>query len=291
MELLSKTLTVPTYRDSAVVIPLGDIQYTGKDGSTVIKLLKETIEKGQKLGAWYVGMGDYIDPMSPSNRSRYRAANLYDTAKKFVDDAARNLTLELYEEILKPTKGRWLGLLQGHHFHQYESGMTTDMHLAELLEAPFLGTCGYMRLVVAEKRDKGASVSYSVWCHHGEGGGSSSGSPLLKLERMANNWDADLFMIGHMSKLVSAPIERVYPIWHGTGAPRLQHRKILLACTGSFSRGYIPGNKQGRVPQGDYVEQRMLTPTHLGSVTIRLGMRRLRDGGVNTIEKQLTVEL
>lgn len=290
MELItSEILTRKPQAGSLSVFPIGDVQYTGADGSTVLSLLHTQIQRGLECDGYFIGMGDYIDFASPSNRSRLKSANLYDTATAFIDDAVHHLNHELFEKVLKPTKGRWLGLLQGHHFHKYETGKTSDMELCEWLEAPFLGTCAYRRIMLTDKNNH--RIPWTIWCHHGQGGGITAGAPLLKLERMANYWDADVFLIGHQSKLVSAPIERIYPVWDGHGLPRLQHRKILLACTGSFSRGYIPHQHQGGVPQGDYVEQKMLTPVALGGIKVTFSWQVRRHNGERHLTKDITVEL
>jgi hypothetical protein len=67
-------------------------------------------------GAYFIGMGDYIDFMSPSNRARFQNAGLYDTTVKSVDDKARSLVEDLWLKALKPSKGRWLGLLEGNQY-------------------------------------------------------------------------------------------------------------------------------------------------------------------------------
>ena len=106
-------------------MPVGDIQWTGLKGETVVSMLRRHIEWGVEHGAYFLGMGDMIDFASPSNRQALRAAALYDNAQQVIDDAARNLVHELYETVLKPSKGRWLGLLEGHHFTQFRDGTTS----------------------------------------------------------------------------------------------------------------------------------------------------------------------
>src|SRR3972149_1570283 len=89
-----------------VGIPIGDIQWTGKKANIALEHLKRTIERGMEMKAFFVGMGDYLDAFSPSNRQRLRAAALYDTSEEVIDDKATDLVHQLYEEVLKPTKGR-----------------------------------------------------------------------------------------------------------------------------------------------------------------------------------------
>lgn len=228
-------------------------------------------------------MGDYVDFASPSNRQRIAGAALYDTAIEVIELAADNLTKELYKRALEPSRDRWLGMLEGHHFYQFAAGMTTDMMLCDMLRTQHLGSCAYVRLVFRDKssRIKSGKLTRSgnitFWVHHGAGSAQRAGGPLNRLDQLPIYWDADIYLMGHQSKKVAAPLQRVIPVWAGLGDPHLQHRTIFLACTGSFSRAYIPGNRHGRVPRGDYVEQKMLTPAALGGIKIKIVPQWVRE--------------
>src|SRR5438034_3912232 len=117
-------------KDEILLMPIGDIQYAGDDKQIALGMLKRHIAWGVEHNAYFLGMGDYTDAFRPSNRQRLRAAALYDTANAVIDQRAQALVDELYEKALKPSRGRWLGLLEGHHYHQFAAGMTTDMLLA-----------------------------------------------------------------------------------------------------------------------------------------------------------------
>src|SRR5882672_622847 len=125
MELLN--FRVPVKRQQSeqrplVICPIGDLQFTGQKGSLAGDLLKRHLDRCLELGGFFLGMGDYIDAFSPSNRQRLRAAALYDTAEDVIDDKVMELVDELFDKYLKPTKGRWLGLLHGHHFATLKTG-------------------------------------------------------------------------------------------------------------------------------------------------------------------------
>jgi hypothetical protein len=218
-------------------------------------------------------MGDYVDFASPSNRQRLASAALYDTANDVIELSAANLVKELYERALKKSTGRWLGLLEGHHYYQYSTGITTDMELCSLLKTQHLGNCAYVRLLFRShhtESSEGRFGSLTLWVHHGAGSGQRAGSPLNRLDQLPIYWDADVYLMGHQSKKAAAPIQRVEPVWAGRGEPRLKHRNIVIAATGSFSRAYMVGNRHGRVPRGDYVEQKMLNPAALGGIKIKI---------------------
>lgn len=296
MELVSYTIPCKTdHGEPLLLMPVGDIQWSGERGDTTLELLKRHIAWGVEHKAWFLGMGDTIDFMSPSNRQRLSSAALYDSAMDVIDDKAMELTEEIYHKALKPSKGRWLGMLEGHHFCQLKSGMTTDMRLCQMLDTKFLGTSAMIRLVFSRVRksavkDRGNVV---IWAHHGIGGGQRAGSPLNKLDLLPAAFDADIFLMGHSSKKVAAPLDRVQAVWSGRGKPHLIHRTIIIANTGCFMKGYQEGRRDGVVPRGNYVEQRMLHPLALGGVLVRIAPRwgRHKSSDNRTWMPDLSVEL
>jgi hypothetical protein len=76
-----------------------------------------------------------------------------------------------------------------------------------------------------------------------------------------------------MTKKVAAPMSRLELRWTKTGGQLVEKQKII-ACTGGFMRGYIPGSRDGGTPRGNYVEQKMLNPTALGTILIKIKPKR-----------------
>jgi len=280
-----------------VVIPLGDIQWTGKKGNIALEHLKRTVARGVEMNAWWVGMGDYTDFASPSNRQRLRAAALYDTAEEVIDDKAIDLVHQLYEEVLKPTKGRWLGMLAGHHFAELRHGDTTDMRLCQMLDAPFLGDSAFIRLVfyIPGPRKYGQRLPVTFWAHHGHGGGQKAYAPLMKLEnQVLPYWEgADVFLMGHTTKMATEPINRVSPCWNPgrRGEPELSHRKVMLVGTGGFSKAYVERAMQGQIPRGGYAEKQMMSPAVIGAPLIRIVPRISAVGGQQVWRPEISVEI
>jgi hypothetical protein len=272
MELVSHVIPARVGRE-ILIMPISDIQWSGRDNEVAMGMLKRHIAWGVERGAWFLGLGDYIDFMSPSNRQRFISSALYDTAVKSIDDKARSLVEDLYMQALKPSRGRWLGLLEGHHFHQYREGTTTDQDLAKRLDAPFLGSSAFVRLVLQMTKTRRGSVT--IWCHHGVGGGATAAAPLNKLERLLASWEADIYLMAHHHKKVAGPIDRIEALWgEGNGAKAgLVHRTKIIACTGGFLKGYAQGDMDGKVPRGGYVEQKMLNPVALGGVLVKIRPR------------------
>lgn len=276
MELVSHVMPAGKGKE-ILLMPVGDIQWSGRDPEVAMGMLQRHIEWGVAHNAYFLGMGDYIDFMSPSNRQRLSNAALYDTAIKTIDEKAASLVEDLYLKALAPSKGRWLGLLEGHHYQQYRDGTTSDQALAKMLDAPFLGSCAFVRLVLQFTKTRVGTVT--IWAHHGVGGGGSAGAPLNKLERLLGSWEADIYLMGHHHKKVAGPIDRIEATW-GQGKhakATLVHRTKIIACTGSFLKGYAVGEADGKVPRGGYVEQKMLNPVALGGVLVKIRPRYVND--------------
>lgn len=269
MELLK----VNTRHQRVVVAPVGDLQYSGKSGPTAQDHIKRHIEHCLKYDAWFIGLGDYIDFLSPSNRKRLAAAALYDTASEVIHEKAHELVDELYDTLLKPTTGRWLGLLEGHHLYE-GNGETSDQWLAEKLKAPFLGTSAYVKL----------EPSGVVLCaHHGLGGGVLPAAPINKLYHWsAGLHGADIYLTGHCTKLSVARLSRPTPNWD-KDLPDLRHDDVFLVSTGGFSKSSMVRHKAGRIPRGDYAEQAMMTPSPLAAPLIFIDGK----GGDNRIRVQV----
>jgi hypothetical protein len=258
MELIS--FSVPKSLKTLTIAPLGDLQWSGHKGPTAKDSLKRHIDECLKAGAFFVGLGDYIDFLSPSNRRRLINADLYDAAQEVIAEKAAELTLEVFEEFLKDTKGRWLGMVEGHHFYQAE-GTTSDESLAGMLGTTFLGTSAFIKI---------PSFDVTLYVHHGTGGGVLPGSGLNRMYHTAAGLQgADIYLMGHNTKLTTARLSRPYPRWD-TKPPRLEHRDIWIVNTGGFCRSSIVGHRHGSIPRGDYGEQAMYSPSPLTAPIIRI---------------------
>ena len=268
MEYVEKHITWKVMPNETVTLmPIGDAQ-VGAEASDIGRL-KSHMEWGfHTKHAMFLGMGDYVDMASPSNRRILKAAGLYDTVTEALQ-AKANEDIRAFHSVTGYTKGAWLGLLQGHHYMDMADGTTSDTHIAEALHAPFLGDCALVRIVFDKHKDAdGLPVKADIWCHHGRGSGTAVASPINSLEKIARGFDADIYLMGHQHKKIAAPIDELY---YSRGGRLLHHTKIL-ACTGSFLRGYLANSESEGRAGGTYVEKGMMTPVSLGGIVIELGI-------------------
>jgi len=250
--------------EDTYIYPVGDVQLgaPGFHKSTFQRYIAEGMERN----AWFIGMGDYVDVASPSNRKRWHDAEPYDNFRMMVEDAAQRHEEEFFE-LVKGTESRWLGLHEGHHFFDFEDGTTTDIRLAKRLKAPFIGTVAYT--ILSFKRSTNASRRFVIWSTHGYGGGGKMAASINKLENLLVGQEGvDLFLIGHYHRQVMAKAARIRP----TGKPpyHITHRNVMLVTTGGFLRGYLEGSRQYGRAQGDYVEKALMNPVALGGSPVKI---------------------
>lgn len=260
------------------IMPIGDIQHTGPQGPADMDKLQRHVTWGLEQGAVFVGMGDYIDFASPSNRARLKAAGMYDTAEQVIDDAATALE-EGVERILEPTQGRWLGLVEGHHYYPHLDGTTSGQRLARFLGTTYLGDAGFLRLTF--RYDTGQGVNLKVFVHHGHSGATTPGGVLTRLQRFAAHISAQLILTGHVHQVIAYPFDELDIT--GRGDPYLFHNTRMLVATGSFMKGWMAGSNIGGRPAGGYVEQKMMPPVSLGAPVIVATPKRVRPNRNSTI--------
>ena len=268
MEYVEKHITYKVMpNESVTLMPIGDAQ-VGVEAAD-LKRLKSHVEWGfHKKHALFLGMGDYVDMASPSNRRTLKAAGLYDTVTEALQVKAQE-DIKTFLQHTMYTKGAWLGLLQGHHYMDMADGTTSDMKIAEALRAPFLGDAAIVRIIFDKHKDvDGLPLKADIWCHHGRGGGVGAAAPISLLEKTARGFDADIYLMGHQHKKVATPIDEMF--WSRDG--RMLHRTKLLACTGSFLKGYLANSMSEGRAGGTYVEKGMMTPVSLGGIVIELGV-------------------
>ena len=109
------------------VVPVGDVQLGA--GGVDLDTLRRDIERGLEHDAWFIGMGDYVDVASPSGRRKILAAGFYDSVVSALEGKAEE-HIDEFLKVVEGTEGRWLGLLQGHHYYEFGDGTTSDTRSA-----------------------------------------------------------------------------------------------------------------------------------------------------------------
>jgi len=256
-------IDVTSNNNTVNLIPFGDVHY----GSELFAkdVWEEFLSKHRKRmnNTYFLGMGDYIDFASSSERRNFRNSELHDSTEELLDSVAYNMIHEFYTQI-KFMKKHTIGLIGGNHFWQFNSNnMSSDERLSQLMETKYLGSTSAIRLFLTY--GDGMTLSVDIFASHGKGSGKLPGSAYNSVEDMSRYCVADIFLMGHdHSRGVIPGRTRLEPRFcEETQTMDIIERTPYLCRTGSFLKGYETG-KRSYVVDGHY------PPSSLGSIKLRL---------------------
>jgi hypothetical protein len=259
MQLVDKQIR----RGAFTIAPLGDIQYGSQGCST--SLLKKDVARIAKDGQFVIGMGDYTDPMSPSNRHALKVAaqSLYESTLDLIDDAVTNQVSQLATLLQPIPKKNWLGLLGFDHGWELQDGQPSDALLAKKVGAEYLG---HSTIVSVHQGDHIRPLK--IFATHGKGGSVSSTGKTLHLERLLSAFDVDVVIMGHSHLKYGVPVQRISTRIRKNGEARLYAEQKVVGITGSYLKGYEANTTRGGWAAGSYVEKSAMRPVPLGGIQI-----------------------
>lgn len=234
------------------IIPFGDIHRESRLHCS--RYWNEFLDyaKDQK-DALFLGMGDYCDGMSTSERISFLRGDFHETTKHTMEDTYKGITQTLANE-LSFMRGRCIGLLGGNHYYGFDELNTTDHVLASRLGTKFLGVCSLIRLSICLHNQtgsqRGTRLKLDIFAHHGKGGGTLAGSTFNSLEKMLSVADADIYLMGHDHKKGCVPAPPKLRLENTRGKLRVMHREPWLGRTGSFLKAYEDGEVSYNVDAG-----------------------------------------
>src|SRR5574343_189073 len=194
------------YNEPIYLFPFGDVHRSAPN-CDVERWLEFLDWAKHKKRAYFLGMGDLDDFASGSERLILGDKRLHDSTLTTLDGLYETHTIRFYNEI-KFMGDKLIGLIEGNHYGEFQSGITTTQYLAQKMKAKYLGVSAFIRLIFKCK-SRSSSSAIDIWAHHSK---SCSYVPKMELKQSG--------------KIV-----------------RLHQKKKLIGRTGSFLKGYIPGKK------------------------------------------------
>ena len=229
-------------------------------------------------------MGDMMD-QDRTHRRKHRKAYQDDvTSKLSHDDRHNRRDVEELAEILKPISPKVYGVLQGNHYYEYSTGITSDQYLCELLDIPYCGPIGVFRVTF---NLGGSTKNLVIWSHHSGGsmGGRTLGGSVNSILRHENSWDADIYLLGHDHRRF--PFRESVMALTDKGDPQVVERTRVFARVEAFLKTYqhegCISTKQPHFPA--YGETAAYRPADLGWVEIGISMKQGSTEGKRTLRR------
>lgn len=261
---------VLTENQQWIFMPLGDV-HAWSEAWPQEKFIRH-LEWGMERGAYFLGMGEFIDFTSDSQRRLTQP--LRESQHRILDDMIKE-KLYQFTQMIAFTKGRWIGVIEGDHYWQYLDGRTSDQDVAQTVGCPFLGTSAHIRI----RSGLHETADTLIYIHHGIGSSRTSGGHLHRVEDMLKWIEADIYLMGHTHAKVANPVDRQYITPRGTH----YHRTKMIARTGGFLRGYksqepLSLDEPAFLSRGGFVEKMAYVPTAMGGLCIGVGHEPVDEG-------------
>jgi hypothetical protein len=150
--------------------------------------------------------------------------------------------------------------LRGNHEDSIHQHHSTDVHrrICKRLAIKDLGYSAFIRLTL-KKSTGGVKRNCVVYAHHGHGAGRRTGGSVNRLEDSIMKYDFDIGLSGHDHQKFGKRFVKLHISPHGK--PKIKHKPIIIARTGTFLKTAIEGDTT-------YSEKAGYPPTDIGVVKI-----------------------
>ena len=247
------------YGETIKLVPFGDVHRFAPLHAE--KIWYKFLERYKHdKSAYFIGIGDYMDELSTSERKQYINSDYHDSTtqnlSKFYAQRAMNFAKEI-----SFMKGRIIGMCEGNHYFVLSSGETTTNLMCHELDTKCLGVKCFIELIL--RHDEHHSNRIVLCCHHGEAGGRTNTTSVGKLQNMAYTHDADIILQGHDHRKNHIEVETIGITHTQHGKPHVIQKTKYCARTGGFLKGYIDMHQS-------YVADANMPPNSLGNVEFHL---------------------
>jgi hypothetical protein len=249
--------------------PFGDVHYNAPDCDKprfhrFVEWCVGEKKKGNQVRL--IGMGDYNDPLSTSERESVIGSKggkgLHDTTKILLDKLGKDLSDD-FAKVMMPVQEDVMGIVEGHHYMEfltdeyYTRGWTNTEYLCEMMGWPFLGDVGLGRIELPH------GLYLDLLAYHGKGNGGLS----TRMKAAKFFPGAHIVLMGHDHQKVIGTDQGI--VIDADSPDGLASVKRYYVGTGSFLKGYHAGRKRG-----SYVEKALMPPNELGVAMIEIEIEK-----------------
>ena len=216
--------------------------------------------KNNKRAIW-IGMGDYADSITTKDK-RWSA---YGIASWVNQGDIMKSQKDWLVDLLSPIQEKGLGLLTGNHEETIHDRHDEDVtrHLCEKLSLPFLSYACFVDLIFKRSTEQGSKM-FQIFAWHGAGAAQSDGGKLMRLMKLVNEIQADIYLMGHLHDVVAKIPHRLKCV-NG----RVKSVPLVATMTGSWLTAYTQP-KAGQHIGISYAEKQGYTPNKIGCPVIHI---------------------
>ena len=246
-------------------------------------LLREWVRQvAEAENGFTILMGDSLDCARTHYRDHVRGYRQDENSQQALDEWMKRDVEALAKE-LQPIKKKIIGIILGNHFWEFSDGTNSEQYLSRLLDVPYLGPMGVVRLEFRTPSNNNCvRHQMTLFAHHSGGGngGRTTGADVGALERQEASFDADIYCLSHTHRRHGFKVPQL--ALNRKGQPRLTERTRVFMRTGAFLKGFAedyPSKDRPHVPT--YAEKKALRPTDLGWVSLHIKLSHVHVKGLS----------
>ena len=266
MEVIEFTIKYKSKSDEFHFYPIGDIHYGAIEcaendvARTVDKCLKDPF-------GYMLGKGDYADCIT-KNDPRFDIKNLAPWVERDnIVESQRDKVKTLFSPVAE--EERLIALLTGNHEEEIHMRHDNDLvrNICKDLKVPY---GGYQCFVVLKFEQQGHEGHHKVFTWHawdGAGAAQTEGARVMRLMRLVNDIEADIYTMGHIHGAISmyTPDRLRYNL----RSHRIESVKVVAALSGSWVKGFIQSTEE-RPLNPYYGEKKGYKPARIGCPIIKI---------------------
>jgi hypothetical protein len=271
-KVVQKDITLDKFDDVITINPFGDVH---RDSASCDvdrwRWWLTRMKKQHGKFTYYLGMGDYHDFASTSEKAILNNPKLHDDTKLQFDLTAEKKN-RVFARELSFMGDNIIGFIEGNHSWSFLDGKTSTTDLAERLNTLNLGWLCHLTLKIACKyanSTRNIATIHIVACH-GRAGGKTHGVTINQVGDLKAIFPlADIYIMGHDHQRGAWPTSVLYPVYDTKGNTYIKQKRQFLARSGAFLKGYCDG-------KSTYGVGSLYKPSDLGAIQFKVGFHEDR---------------
>jgi len=249
MEIIEKRVTLENIEKPLTIIPIGDVHY-GNANVDLPKFLATIEYIRNKENCYAILMGDMCEAINMSDK-RFDVESVAPELKSRLSD----ITFAQYEnmrDMLAPIKDKILCSIRGNHGDNLRVRYNTDFDawMCKELGIPMAGYSAFLKLKFDRTQFHAETLTFFL--HHGIMSSRLTGAKVNAVERLAENFVADIYLNGHSHDLFCTAKVQL-----SAAGMHIKERRQYFAHTGTFLKTYVEGNLS-------YAERALYPPLKTG---------------------------
>lgn len=265
MEVIEKIIPYSSKSDVFNFYPIGDI-HLGSVECAENDVSRKVHQILNEEKSYIIGQGDYTECIT-KNDPRFDIRNLADWVEKDnIVESQRQRVNEIFKKASE--EKRIIGLLTGNHEEEIHMRHDNDIirNLCKDLNVPYGGYQCYVVLKFL-KKGRGNFDTYIWHAWHGAGAAQTEGARLMRLMRLVNDIEADIYTMGHIHGAISTytPDRLCYNV----RTHKIESTKVVATLSGSWVKGFMQSTEE-RPLNPHYGEKKGYKPSRIGSPVIKI---------------------